>query len=93
MFGTPRLNGLRSQQGKSPIGALREDVHRRFGPKGETREVVGEDGSYVLRESPASYDGILGHENSPLRPENDYFWNQNLCISIDYLGPTRQRAG
>jgi hypothetical protein len=40
-------------------------------------EVVGEDGSYVLRESPASYKSILGHENDVLRPENAYFWDHN----------------
>jgi hypothetical protein len=29
----------------------------------------------MLQESPASYKGILGHENAVLRPENTYFWD------------------
>ena len=50
----------------------------KLGIKAKGREVVGEDGSYVLRESPAPYNGILGHENDALRPENAYFWNHNV---------------
>ena len=37
------------------------------------REVIGGDGSYELKESPAPYSGILGHENAVLRPQNEYF--------------------
>lgn len=49
----------------------------KLGIKAKGREVAGEDGSYVLRESPAPYNSILGHENDALRPENAYFWNHN----------------
>ena len=43
--------------------------------KGEGRMVIGGgDGSYELRESPAAYKGILGHENAVLRPQNEDFW-------------------
>jgi hypothetical protein len=42
--------------------------------KGEGRSVMGGDGSFELRESPAAYRIILGHENGALRPENEYFW-------------------
>ena len=43
--------------------------------KGEGLMVIGGgDGSYELRESPAAYKGILGHENAVLRPQNEYFW-------------------
>jgi hypothetical protein len=31
----------------------------------------------VLQESPASYSGILGHENYVLRNENAYFRDDN----------------
>jgi len=55
----------------------------KVGIKAKGREVVGEDGSYVLRESPASYSVVLGHENDVLRPENAYFWDDNLCISTE----------
>ena len=48
----------------------------RFKAKG--REVVGEDGIYTLREPPAPYNSILGYENDALRPENAYFWEDNL---------------
>ena len=42
------------------------------GAKRKGRAVVGGDGSYELRESPVAYNGILGHENAPLRPQNEY---------------------
>ncbi len=45
-----------------------------LGVKGEGRAVIGGDGSYELRESPAAYKGIFGHENAVLRPQNEYFW-------------------
>jgi hypothetical protein len=50
----------------------------KLGIKAKGREVLGEDGSYALRESPAPYNGILGYENDVLRPENAYFWGENL---------------
>jgi putative transposase len=49
----------------------------KLGVKGIGREVIGGDGSYELRESPAPYRGILGHENERLRLENTYFWEHN----------------
>jgi putative transposase len=45
----------------------------KLGIRAKGREVVGGDGSYVLRESPAPYNSILGHENVDLRHENAYF--------------------
>jgi len=50
----------------------------KLGIKAKGREMVGEHGSYALRESPAPYDGILGYENDALRPENAYFCGENL---------------
>ena len=50
----------------------------KLGSKAKGREVIGEDGSYVLQESPAPYDSILGHENDVLSPENCFFWEDNL---------------
>ncbi len=44
----------------------------KLGFKAKGREVIGGDGSYELRESPASYKGILGHENAVLSPQNGY---------------------
>jgi putative transposase len=41
------------------------------------REVIGADGSYELKLSPAPYKDILGHENDVLRPENTYFWDDD----------------
>jgi REP element-mobilizing transposase RayT len=49
----------------------------KLGIKAKGREVVGEDGSYMLRESAAPYSSILGHENDGLRLENTYFWDDN----------------
>ena len=54
----------------------------KLGVKGKGREVIGADGSYELRESPAAYRGILGHENEGLSLENTYFWDDNSIISI-----------
>lgn len=45
--------------------------------KGIGREVISGGGSYELREPPASYKGILAHENEGLRLENSYFWDDN----------------
>jgi len=50
----------------------------KLGIKAKGREVVCEEGSYALRESPAPYSSILGHENDDLSPENAYFWEHNL---------------
>jgi hypothetical protein len=44
----------------------------KLGLKAKGRKMVGGDGSYKLRESPAPYKGILGHENEVLRPQNEY---------------------
>jgi len=37
--------------------------------------VVGENGSYELREPATPYKGHFGTEKSILRLENTYFWN------------------
>jgi REP element-mobilizing transposase RayT len=50
----------------------------KLGIKAKGREVLCEDGSYVLRESPGPYSSSFGHENDVLRPENAYFWDNNL---------------
>jgi len=49
-----------------------------LGAKGESRAVIGVDGSFELRESPAAYRVILGHENGALRTENEYFWKSTF---------------
>lgn len=55
---------------KAFVSATKE----RLGFKVKGRKVVGEGGSYELRESPAPYKEIFGHENGVLRPQNEYFW-------------------
>lgn len=49
----------------------------KLGIRAKGRKLVGEDGSYVLRESLAPYNSILGHENDVLRPENIFLWKNN----------------
>jgi REP element-mobilizing transposase RayT len=49
----------------------------KLGFKAKGREVIGGDGSYMLQEPPASYQGILGHENDVLSLENAFFWDDN----------------
>jgi putative transposase len=52
----------------------------RLGFKAKGRNVIRSDGSYELREPPASYNGILDHENVSLRLQNTYFWDDILNI-------------
>jgi hypothetical protein len=49
----------------------------KLGSKARGRKVVGEGGCYELRESPALYKGIFGHENAVLRHQNEYFWGDS----------------
>ena len=44
----------------------------KLGVKVKGRELIGRNGSYELRESPASCLRILGHENQGLRLEDIY---------------------
>ena len=49
----------------------------KLGIKAKGREVVGEDGSYVLQEPPAPYNSIFGLENRVLRAQNEHFWEDS----------------
>ena len=51
--------------------------------------MIGPDGGGVLPDSPAAYEGILGHGNDYIRLPNTSFWQDNLRISTVSLGPTR----
>ena len=53
----------------------------KIGFKAKGREVVDGNGSFELREPPAGYRGILGHENAVLRPQNQYSWEGIRSIS------------
>ena len=53
----------------------------KLGFKAAGREVTGVNGSYELRESPAPYEGTSGCENTVLRPENAYLWDDTSWIS------------
>jgi putative transposase len=46
----------------------------KLGFKAKGRRVIGEDGTYELKESPASYNGVFGHEKAPLSPQNEHLW-------------------
>jgi REP-associated tyrosine transposase len=50
----------------------------KLGVKAKGRELFGGDGSFELRECPAPYSEILGHENESLRLENTYLWDDIL---------------
>jgi putative transposase len=49
----------------------------KLGIKGHSREVIGSNGSYELRETSAPYMPLLGHGNDGLRLQNGYFWNDS----------------
>jgi putative transposase len=55
----------------------------KLGFKAKGRGVIGGNASFELRESPKSYEGILGHGNGGLRLQNAYFWDDNPCISTE----------
>jgi putative transposase len=50
----------------------------KLGIKAKGRKVVGEDGSYVLQEPAAPYNGIFGLENEVLRAQNEHFWDDTV---------------
>jgi hypothetical protein len=50
----------------------------KLGFKVKRREVIGGDGSYQLKESPAPYNSRLLLENEPLRLQNKYFWEDSV---------------
>jgi len=50
----------------------------KLGFKAKRREVIGGDGSYQLKESPAPYKGNLAPENEALRLQNEYFWEDSI---------------
>jgi hypothetical protein len=50
----------------------------KLGIRAKGREVVGEDGTYVLQEPPGSYSAIFGQENTVLRAQNEHFWEDTL---------------
>jgi putative transposase len=50
----------------------------KLGIKAKGRKVVGEDGSYVLQEPAAPYNGIFGLENDVLRAQNEHFWDDTV---------------
>lgn len=46
----------------------------KLGVKAKARKVIGQDGTYRLRESPGSYNGVFSPEKAILRPQNEIFW-------------------
>ena len=52
-----------------------QETQAHLGTRGKNRAIIEADGSYELRESPTLYRAISGHENSGLRHQNSYLWN------------------
>lgn len=65
---------------------------KKHGIAGKGCAVIGADGSYELRESPAPYKTILGRENDDVRLQNVSFCNETP-VSADYLGPIQFGPG
>jgi hypothetical protein len=59
------------------VGSKRfvEATKDRLGIKAKERRVLGEDGSYDLREPAAAYGRDFGPKNGSLRLESTYSWN------------------
>jgi len=51
---------------------------KRLGIKAKGRKIIGSNKSYELREPAVSYGGNFTHENSLLRPQNTYFWDDMI---------------
>ena len=56
--------------------AFVRDTKERLGIKAVGREVMGDGGSYELRESEVSYEANFSPENGHLRQENAFFWDE-----------------
>ena len=52
-----------------------EDTKEKLGMKAHGREVIGEDGTYQLREELEPYGHTFNPQNDDLRLGNRYFWN------------------
>lgn len=68
-------NGLRDRKWTESVAvggeAFCTATNVALGNKGEGGAVIGDDGSHELRDLPAAYNGIFGHENGVLRPQNE----------------------
>jgi REP-associated tyrosine transposase len=54
------------------------ETKERLGFKAKGRRVVGEGGSYELRESIAPYKGVFDEEKAGLKPLNEHFWKDTV---------------
>jgi putative transposase len=54
-----------------------EDIKAKLGIRAKGRQVGESGGSYHLRETQIPYNSDFAPENSDLRAENAYFWNDN----------------
>ena len=57
--------------------AFVEKTKEELGTKAIGREVIGENGTYELRDPEIPYGFNFTDENVGLRPENMYFWNMS----------------
>jgi len=53
------------------------DTKERLGIKAVGREVMGKERFYKLRESEVPYEANLDTENSDLKQENTFFWDES----------------
>jgi len=57
--------------------AFVRDTKERLGIKAVGREVMGDSGSYELREPEVSYEANFDPENGDLRQENAFYWDES----------------
>jgi REP element-mobilizing transposase RayT len=58
--------------------AFVRDTKERLGIKAVGRQVVGDNGSYELREPEVSYEANFDPENGGLRQENAFYWDESI---------------
>jgi putative transposase len=54
------------------------ETKERLGVRAKGRKLVGTGECCELKESPAPYKGISGHENEAIRLQNEYYWENSV---------------
>jgi hypothetical protein len=54
------------------------ETKEKLGIRAKGRKVVETGDNFELRESPAPYKDISGHENEAIRLQNEYYWENSV---------------
>ena len=65
-----------------------EALHKQLESESQSRERLGVEDGYQLKEAESAYAGFSGGQKGGLSLENSFFWNQPLPAAMTWLGPT-----